>query len=84
LGLVWTINKLRKREEDKRSLPMVVGILVLGIVMVATSMLVTFGEVEIPIQFLGLMPYILTILVLAGFVGRAIPPAAIGKAYEKQ
>jgi simple sugar transport system permease protein len=84
LGLVWVINKIVKRDEDKRSVPLVVGTLVLGIVMVASSMLVTFGEVEIPIQFLGLMPYILTILVLAGFVGRAIPPAAIGKAYEKQ
>jgi hypothetical protein len=59
LGLVWVINKIVKRDEDKRSVPLVVGTLVLGIVMVASSMLVTFGEVEIPIQFLGLMPYIL-------------------------
>ena len=84
LGLVWSINKFRKGDEDKRSVPMVVGTLILGIVMVAVSMLVTFGDIEIPIQFLGLLPYILTILVLAGFVGRAIPPVAIGKPYEKQ
>lgn len=39
---------------------------------------------EIPHQFIGLLPYVLTIVVLAGFVGRARPPAAIGKVYEKE
>jgi simple sugar transport system permease protein len=39
--------------------------------------------VGIPIQFIQMIPYILTILVLAGAVKRAIPPAAIGKHYEK-
>ncbi|MBU7046165.1 MAG: ABC transporter permease [Theionarchaea archaeon] len=39
--------------------------------------------VEIPIQFIQMIPYILTILVLASAVKRAVPPAAIGKHYEK-
>jgi len=38
----------------------------------------------IPPEFLQMTPYILTIIVLAGVVGRAIPPAAGGKPYEKQ
>jgi simple sugar transport system permease protein len=39
---------------------------------------------QVPHQFIGLLPYVLTIIVLAGFVGRARPPAAIGKVYEKE
>jgi simple sugar transport system permease protein len=38
----------------------------------------------IPHQFLQMAPYILTIIVVAGVVGRARPPAAEGKPYEKQ
>ena len=37
----------------------------------------------IPFQFLVMAPYILTMLVLAGFGGRARPPAADGVPYEK-
>jgi general nucleoside transport system permease protein len=38
----------------------------------------------IPIEFIQMIPYILTIVVLAGFGGRAIAPAAIGKPYRKE
>ena len=38
----------------------------------------------IPSEFLLMAPYIITILVLTGVVGRATPPAADGVAYEKQ
>lgn len=38
---------------------------------------------QIPFQFLVMAPYLLTMLVLAGFVGRATPPAADGIPYEK-
>jgi len=37
---------------------------------------------SIPHQFIGMLPYILTLVVLAGFVGRARPPAHVGQAYE--
>jgi simple sugar transport system permease protein len=42
-----------------------------------------FAGVNLPPQFIGSMPYILTILVLAGFVGRSRAPAASGVPYEK-
>ncbi len=42
------------------------------------------GTIEIPHQFIGMLPYLLTIVVLAGFGGRARPPAADGVPYVKE
>jgi simple sugar transport system permease protein len=36
-----------------------------------------------PAQFLQMLPYLVTLIVLAGIIGRARPPAAVGKPYEK-
>ncbi|NMC78784.1 MAG: ABC transporter permease, partial [Chloroflexi bacterium] len=58
--------------------------LLLGSGLLVAAKLVKFPHVSIPIEFLGLLPYILTIMVLTGFVKKAAGPAAIGKAYEKQ
>jgi general nucleoside transport system permease protein len=41
-----------------------------------------FG-VPVPVQFLQLLPYLVTMVVLAGLIGRAVGPAAAGKPYEK-
>jgi simple sugar transport system permease protein len=38
---------------------------------------------DLPSQFIQMLPYIITIVVLAGIIGRARPPAAVGKPYEK-
>ena len=38
---------------------------------------------EIPTQLVLALPYIMTVLLLAGFIGRANPPAAIGQPYIK-
>ncbi len=40
--------------------------------------------VDIPGQFLDALPYILTVVILAGFVGSAIPPRAGGEPYVKE
>jgi ABC-type uncharacterized transport system permease subunit len=36
----------------------------------------------VPAQFVEMIPYLLTIIALAGVVARAVPPAALGKVYE--
>jgi len=41
-------------------------------------------HMKIPVSFLDALPYILTVIVLAGFVGRAIPPRAGGEPYVKE
>ena len=41
-------------------------------------------QVGIPIDLLGMAPYLATMVVLAGVVGRARMPAADGQPYEKQ
>jgi ABC-type uncharacterized transport system permease subunit len=40
------------------------------------------GTQLIPSQFVEMIPYALTIIALAGVVGRAVPPAALGKVSE--
>lgn len=42
------------------------------------------GLTFIPHQFIGMFPYVLTIVVLAGFGGRSRPPAAEGKVYDPE
>jgi simple sugar transport system permease protein len=41
------------------------------------------GE-DIPVQFIQIVPYVLTIVVLAGFIGRSRPPRALGVPYQKE
>jgi general nucleoside transport system permease protein len=42
------------------------------------------GIITLPGQFMAALPYILTVVILAGFVGRAIPPRAGGEPYVKE
>ncbi len=39
---------------------------------------------RIQVQLLDALPYILTVIILAGFVGKAIPPRAGGEPYVKE
>lgn len=42
-----------------------------------------FG-IPLPAQLTGMFPYLLTIIILAGVIGRAYPPAAVGQPYETE
>jgi ABC-type uncharacterized transport system permease subunit len=42
------------------------------------------GVSEIPVQFIQIIPYVLTIIVLAGFIGHSRAPRALGLPYQKK
>lgn len=50
----------------------------------ADALQMRLQEVGIPSQFVSMLPYILTMVALAGFIGRATPPKNIGKPYTKE
>jgi simple sugar transport system permease protein len=45
---------------------------------------IELGEITVPVQLMDALPYILTVIILAGFVGKAIPPRAGGVPYVKE
>lgn len=49
----------------------------------AASIMLTGGKFEIPSEFLAMLPYILTIVILIIFVGKASAPKSSGVPYEK-
>ncbi len=39
---------------------------------------------EVPVEFIQALPYVLTVVLLAGFIGKAVAPKAIGVPYVKE
>jgi simple sugar transport system permease protein len=87
IGGIWALGRYlrHRRDPEQTPLPVVQAVVAAaGVVMLLVPALVQIPEIEIPFQFLGLPPYILTIIIVAGLVGNVRPPAAEGKVYEKQ
>ena len=42
------------------------------------------GIGEVPVVFIQALPYVMTVVLLAGFIGRAVAPKAIGEPYVKE
>jgi len=38
---------------------------------------------ELPVQFFNVLPYVMTVVLLAGFIGKSVPPKASGLPYVK-
>ncbi|WP_432454460.1 MULTISPECIES: ABC transporter permease [unclassified Agarivorans] len=45
---------------------------------------VSIGNFAIPVQAIEAIPYVLTVFLLAGFIGKAVAPKAIGVPYTKE
>jgi simple sugar transport system permease protein len=55
-----------------------------GLAQAVTNQLMIDEIVKIPQQFINMLPYVLTILILAISAGKVRPPAAEGIPYEKE
>lgn len=42
------------------------------------------GVGEVPVQAIQALPYVLTVVLLAGFIGKAVAPQALGRPYSKE
>ncbi len=42
------------------------------------------GIGEVPVQAIQALPYVLTVVLLAGFIGKAVAPQALGRPYSKE
>lgn len=58
--------------------------LLFGLATAVQTQVQFYNILAIPHQFTGLLPYIITIVVLAVFVKRNRPPAALGVSYERE
>ncbi|MHA3916011.1 ABC transporter permease [Halovulum sp. GXIMD14793] len=72
------------RAEKKRYLALA-SLVVVGLIYTANlAGLIDLSSIVIPSQFMQALPYILTVIILAGFVGKAIPPRASAQPYIKE
>lgn len=58
--------------------------LLFGYTQALQNELLLAGVTTIPRQFVSMLPYVVTIIAVSGFVGRVRPPAAEGKVYETE
>ena len=58
--------------------------LLFGYTQALQNELLLAGVTTVPRQFISMLPYIVTIVAVSGFVGRVRPPAAEGQVYETE
>ncbi|MBI3535794.1 MAG: ABC transporter permease [Deltaproteobacteria bacterium] len=69
-----------------KPLPTVFACLLFGFVdalQIQLQGIVLWGTEPVPVQLIQILPYVITILVLSGFVGNARPPSALGLPFTK-
>lgn len=69
-----------------RPVPAALACLLFGLADAAQMRLqgvVLWGTQPVPVQFIQILPYVVTMLVLAGFVGRSRPPKALGTVFRR-
>ena len=84
--LILVIRALFRRGEGLAGPAIALGVSIVFILGLSTLQGTETGILafELPVQFMQALPYILTVVILAGFVGKAIPPRAGGEPYVKE
>lgn len=65
-----------------RPVPTVLACLFFGFtdaIQIRLQGVILWGDQPVPVQWIQVLPYVITIVVLAGFVGRSYAPASLGK-----
>jgi general nucleoside transport system permease protein len=83
--VIWFIAHQLSFLNRSRSIELV-SAAVVSVIMWRVVYAVTRGtqNVEIPVQFIQMIPYVVTIVVLAGFIGQSRAPRALGTPYQKE
>ena len=81
---VYAANRLVVRHRG-----VIAGLGVIVLLVVAALAVLELWRIDlrgaiIPMQFITALPYILTVILLAGFIGKSIPPRAGGVPYVKE
>jgi general nucleoside transport system permease protein len=69
-----------------RPIPAAIACLLFGFADAIQSRLqgaVLWGDAPVPVQFIQILPYVITILLLAGFVGKSRAPKSLGLPFQK-
>jgi general nucleoside transport system permease protein len=75
-----TISRLR----PVIAVPIVAGLVIATAFLILELWSVNLAGKAVPVQFVQALPYILTVILLAGFIGKSIPPKAGGVPYVKE
>ncbi|MDT5121202.1 MAG: ral nucleoside transport system permease protein [Acidobacteriota bacterium] len=85
--IIWFLIRLLPLRKTPLLLQIAVAVLLTGGIGLIIY-LIKFRHItennQIPVQFIQIIPYVLTIVVLAGFIGHSRAPRALGIPYQKE
>jgi general nucleoside transport system permease protein len=87
LLILWFVIRLTPIRKLSIWLQLGVAILLtfgVGIILYLIKFRHVLGSSQIPVQFIQIIPYVLTIVVLAGFIGLSRAPRSLGIPYQKE
>jgi general nucleoside transport system permease protein len=85
--IVWFVIRLTPLRKISLWLQFAAALLLtsgIGLIIYLIKFRDVLGNKQIPVQFIQIIPYVLTIVVLAGFIGLSRAPRSLGIPYQKE